>query len=274
MRYFLLMTTILVTGPASTRARLLEAWPYDKLMKESNLVVIATATKTEAASDKPPDHGWPYEFVAQNTTFKVTHALKGKLKDDPIKVLHFKFGELKKGIDPKNFEDTLIVDGPLLVTFLDKTVVGKINGQKSVKVQPEYMLFLKRLPDGRYEPVSGRVDPALSVREVTPPSDPPASEEESEKKPEYVEITIKLIDDAPKEIGPKSRVDVGQVSGSLIGREFRDVLLTDVEVVSLDRNKKTATLRIKKGDEPMLRRAVKSCSLYIGRHRPDKAVKP
>lgn len=34
---------------------------------------------------------------------------------------------------------------------------------------PEYLLFLKRTADGRLEPVSGQIDPALSVREMHRP---------------------------------------------------------------------------------------------------------
>jgi hypothetical protein len=33
----------------------------------------------------------------------------------------------------------------------------------------EYLLFLKKRGDGRYEPVSGRIDPLLSVRELFNP---------------------------------------------------------------------------------------------------------
>ena len=32
--------------------------------------------------------------------------------------------------------------------------------------RPEYMLFLRLRPDGRYEAVSGEVDPVLSIREL------------------------------------------------------------------------------------------------------------
>jgi hypothetical protein len=137
-------------GVTPSQARLLENWPYDKLMKQSDLVVIAQATKTEETKDTDEIPNWNHEFAGRNTTFKVKHALKGELKGEEIKVLHFKFGELKKGIK-KDSADILIIDGPTFVEFKDK------NG-------PEYMLFLKRTKDGRYEPVSGRIDPNLAVR--------------------------------------------------------------------------------------------------------------
>ena len=40
-----------VCSPAE--ARRIEDWPYDKLMKESDLVVFATPVKTEAGAGRP-----------------------------------------------------------------------------------------------------------------------------------------------------------------------------------------------------------------------------
>jgi hypothetical protein len=47
---------------------------------------------------------------------------------------------------------------------------GTINGTtfKAGLGPPEYMLFLRLRKDGRYEPVSGEIDPALSIRELHP----------------------------------------------------------------------------------------------------------
>jgi len=39
-----LVNVSLVMWPAVVRARLIEPWPYDKLVKESDVVVIASAT--------------------------------------------------------------------------------------------------------------------------------------------------------------------------------------------------------------------------------------
>jgi hypothetical protein len=35
--------------------------------------------------------------------------------------------------------------------------------------RPQYLLFLKKRPDGRYEAVSGQIDPSLSAREMYSP---------------------------------------------------------------------------------------------------------
>jgi hypothetical protein len=138
------------------KARFLPSWPYEKLMKEADLVVIAKPTKSEASADEPPKHQWQYEFVGQNTTFDVKYTLKGKLDEKQIKVLHFKWGKLKTGFDPKDPFSHIIDDGPLLVAF-------------DIKDAPEYLLFLKKMNDGRYEPVSGKIDPRLSARLLSDP---------------------------------------------------------------------------------------------------------
>jgi len=161
--------------PSAAEARLTRKWNYDDLLKEADLVVLAEAVRTERADDTPPNHSWPLELVAQNTTFKVHLILKGKAEGEQIKVLHFKFGELKKGLDPKS---SMIVDGPNLVAFRTGPVTaGPGNSKRIITPAPEYLLFLKKMKDGRYEPVSGHIDPVDSIREVSRPHDKvPASD--------------------------------------------------------------------------------------------------
>jgi hypothetical protein len=88
-----------------------------------------------------------------------------------VQVRHFKFGGLKKGLDPNDLLHNAIRDGPLLAAFRTEAGTGKTGKGWPVRAAPEYLLFLRRLKDGRYEPVSGRIDPALSVREVSTPLD-------------------------------------------------------------------------------------------------------
>jgi hypothetical protein len=147
--------------PSAASARLVPRWTYDKLFKEADLVVIAVAVGTEQADDTPPEHSWPRELVAQNTTLKVRGTLKGKAEGEQIKVLHFKFGEVKKG-----FEGRSTYDGPRLVEFRTPLTVGT-GKEKRVVPASEYLLFLKKMKDGRYEPVSGHIDPSDSIHEVS-----------------------------------------------------------------------------------------------------------
>jgi hypothetical protein len=163
MRLFnsVVLAALLVLGASTPAgwARRIENWPYDRLFKEADLVVIARAKSSEDCDDTTTDNIWKAEFLGTNTTFTVAKVLKGKCDADKITVLHFR---LKEG--------TAIVSGPLLVTFRTKGTEIELNGGKKVGIgAPDYMLFLKATKDGRFEPVSGRTDPELSVKEVSVP---------------------------------------------------------------------------------------------------------
>jgi hypothetical protein len=146
------------TIPSVASARRLEDWPYERLFKAADLVVIARPTTSEDCADRSADNPWKEEFIGVNTTFKVEAILKGKATGETIKVLHFR---VKEGV--------LINDGPCHVTFRQKGIAVRTEGATAKLGAPEYLLFLKAAKEGRYEPVSGRVDPALSVREVSAP---------------------------------------------------------------------------------------------------------
>jgi len=154
----LAVASLLLMQGLPTSARGLENWPYEKLMKESDLIVIANPTAVEDCSDKTSDNLWKIEFLGVNTTFKIEAVLKGKPAADSIKVLHFKL-----------HDGQLIGSGPLLVSFRLKPIRLDLKDAHVTLGAPEYMLFLKAGNDGRYEPVSGRIDPELSVRELYPP---------------------------------------------------------------------------------------------------------
>jgi hypothetical protein len=143
-------------------ARQVEDWPYERLFKEADLVVIATAKATEETHDPAPDNRWKSSLVGQRTTFTVDAVLKGeRAAGGTLAVLHFK---LKPGV--------LTQDGPLLVAFRTKGLAVEGGGMKKYKAllgTPQYLLFLKAADNGRFVPVSGQADPALSVKEVYAP---------------------------------------------------------------------------------------------------------
>ena len=127
-------------------ARLLEDWSYEKLSKHSDLVVIAEAVRVEPTKDTLSAPQWKeIEWGGRNTILKVKSAIKGKPENDQITVLHFRIDNIKGNV---------LIDGPLLASF---------------KKKREYMPFLKRRSDGRFELVSGQIDPVLAIREVSLP---------------------------------------------------------------------------------------------------------
>lgn len=174
---------VLLLCASSSYARLTRYWSYSDLLKESDLVVVANAieTKTVANTDKPPAAGALPSgrsldplFQQVETTFHVRAVVKGRFTRERLTMVHFRWktaDELPKdrkvSHDPL---DILIIDGPGLVEFSndgwsflhDKTA-------EKVKAGADCLLFLKLRKDGKYEPVSGQVDPVDSVRWLTKP---------------------------------------------------------------------------------------------------------
>ncbi len=135
--------------------RIIVYWPYSKLMNKSDLVVIVQVVSVEDArkSDKPPKD-YEDDFIGVDTTLRVLSVLKGKHQDKEIILFHF------RQRPPKEPGPTIEVDGPLLLSF---------GGKKKEDKDGEYLLYLKKRADGRYECVSGQVDPILSLRRITNP---------------------------------------------------------------------------------------------------------
>jgi hypothetical protein len=158
-RHLTLLLTLALTPLAP--ARQVESWSYERLFKEADLVVIATAKATADTNDAPPDNRWKSALVGQQTTFTVDVVLKGKPPAWALAVVHFK---LKAGV--------VTQDGPLLVTFRTKGFVIEGGGKIKYNVQlgpPQYLLFLKTADKERFALVSGQTDPELSVKEIYPP---------------------------------------------------------------------------------------------------------
>ena len=154
-------------------ARKVEDWTYERLFKEADLVMIGTVEGWGSAkaqwSEKIFDKS---RFEAKKTAFHPRSLLKGEPAFPCTWVLHFSY---KKGATPYE-------DGPNLVSFLKKLVMIEVKSKeegkaqelkpkqagKSVDSPPEYLLFLKKGKDGMYEPVSGQLDAAFSVRTIFP----------------------------------------------------------------------------------------------------------
>jgi len=158
----LLAVALLSLTSQRVHARGLENWPYERLFKQADLVVIAEGTAAGDSGEKMKVGGWETELLGVNTTFLIKHTLKGKHEGEQMKVFHLR-------LPP----EVLFQNGPLLVSFRTKGLTIATKGGKGPDgagtmsiPRPEYMLFLKKRKDGRYEAVSGQVDPLLSVKEM------------------------------------------------------------------------------------------------------------
>ena len=169
-RIFITAIAASLSVTAISSARKIEIWPYEKLLKEADLVVIARAVSKVATDDRWDADVFDSDgFTGVETTFELATVLKGKSANS-FKVLHFQYRNPSRPFE----------DGPGLVSFLTEPLsVGiRRSGEteeegpktleptksKSLKPAPEYLLFLKRRADGLFEAVSGQIDPNSSVR--------------------------------------------------------------------------------------------------------------
>tara|TARA_A100001037_G_scaffold237582_1_gene216781 strand:- start:422 stop:976 length:555 start_codon:yes stop_codon:yes gene_type:complete len=172
IRFFTFALIALFLGSRAF-ARKVENWPCERLLKESDLVMIGSIQGWRTAKAEWPEKIFDKaRFKGEKTAFHPRSVLKGEPAFPCIWVLHFSY---KKGALPYE-------DGPGLVTFLKKPVIIEVKSKeegKSKELQlkrtgnslvspPEYLLFLKQREDGNYEPVSGQLDAALSIRALFP----------------------------------------------------------------------------------------------------------
>lgn len=130
---------------------------YQEMLEKSDLVVIATPVARKELSERTVMPGVlrgneQIPAIQVETTFRISAILRGTgpAKQDRFVLLHL-----------------IEANPPEIVT----------NGQALLDFRPdggdEYLLFLKKLPDGRYEAMNGQTDPAFSVRALTSAAAPP-----------------------------------------------------------------------------------------------------
>ena len=171
----LIAATLFLFAVSLGFARKVEDWPYERLFKESDLVMIGSIQGWRAAKAEWPEKIFDkVRFEAKLTAFHSLSDLKGEAPFPCIWVLYFCY---KKGAIPYE-------DGPGLVSFPKKPMIIEVKPKeegktkelqlkrtgKSMVSPPEYLLFLKQRKDGNYEPVSGQLDAAFSVRALLPPN--------------------------------------------------------------------------------------------------------
>ena len=152
---------------ATCIARIVPSWPYEKLVSESDVVAIVEPVENKPAPDAFPGYSYGHptnHFTATDTRFKVHAVLKGDAMKE-LTVLHFSYST----------NVSIILNGASFIQFFigplqyEKRAVkdGKpVGGVTSFQQPPEWIVFLKRRSDGRFEPVTGHYDSAYSFREL------------------------------------------------------------------------------------------------------------
>jgi hypothetical protein len=152
----------------SALARILPSWNYEKLLAAADVVVIIEALEVKPVKDEFPKdaYGAWRGYEASDARFRVRGILKNNgeaMKE--LTVLHFNY--------PKN---TPIANGAQFIRFPVGAIAyekrpmkdGKVieGSVEHVQYTPQWLAFLKRRPDGRYEPVSGHYDACMSFEEL------------------------------------------------------------------------------------------------------------
>lgn len=160
----LIISSLLCT---TSSARSIPDWPYEKLVEKSDVVAIIQPVENKPAKDsfQGYSYGHPLDhFEATDTLFEVHTVLKGdKIKN--LTVLNFSYSN----------KISFIANGACFIRFrtgvlqYKKTVIKdeKPTGEVTIFAQkPEWLAFLKRRSDGRFEPVTGFYDSTFSFREL------------------------------------------------------------------------------------------------------------
>ena len=158
----------------SASARRIENWDFQQLQQAADAVVVGTTISTEPWPEGLKNGLFAEDLEGRLTSFDVGTVFKGEVSGKHIQVIHYRAKEGRA-----------FANGPLLASFRKtgrrleiESVDGVKEKAKVLEGTPHYLLFLKKRADGKYEPVSGQIDSALSVRklsDIDPLLEPPAA---------------------------------------------------------------------------------------------------
>ncbi len=159
MKTTLTILLVVLLGTASY-ARFVDSWPYDRLTKEADLIVIATPTAVRDTTERTtfPDLvrvdtnniRSPVSAIGVETTFETLSVLKGNTNTTTFVFHHLRLAGLKS---PIGHSQVYAINGPVNVAF-------------DPNEKTRYLLFLKRESDGRYASVTGQTDPIFGIKDL------------------------------------------------------------------------------------------------------------
>ena len=148
LKTFLLAVALVLSLASVCSARPVAYWPYEKLAKEADLIVIATPTQTKDSGEKVNLPGIardnkPVPGYGVNTTFEVLAVLKGGQVLKSFVLFHLREAE----------PSAISANSPTLVSF-------------DPAERKRYLMFLKRDADGRFSSLCGQTDPAGAIKDL------------------------------------------------------------------------------------------------------------
>jgi hypothetical protein len=182
-RYFVVVTVVVVGILAAplANARLTRAWTPEELRDESDFIGIIEPIANETVGEKltiPLTPSGQLKLPGVNTRFHVEMTLK-VTRASFLEVIFFWRRKPPEEVVVLHFQETdaalEVANGPNLVnfplapveyekrTFKDKKEIANIHQSTA---NPQYLAFLRRRADGRYEPTTGQEDAMDSFREL------------------------------------------------------------------------------------------------------------
>jgi hypothetical protein len=138
-RVIVLVTLLILASAGVVGARAMRWWSDQELFDKSELVVIATPAFTHDTKDHTPIPSFEDQpVIGVETKFTVITVLKGSQAVKMVTLHHYRADKME------------VPNAPFFMLF---------------KPKKRYRLYLVREADGRYAPISGQIDPELSVRE-------------------------------------------------------------------------------------------------------------
>jgi len=138
---------------APSHARLIPLRTFEELVRDSDVVAIvrpvATARAGDASYEADPQLDDRERFRAWETRLRVELLLKGEPASE-LTLLHFAYTD----------EPGIVINGAAFVSF-EASAENTRPGEDAV-----WLAFLRQMPEGRVEPVTGQYDSADSFRRI------------------------------------------------------------------------------------------------------------
>lgn len=141
----------------------------EQLMADSPVVVIIHPESVRQTTDRPDDESFGSRdmnnYQPLETTCRVVTTFKGTVTEQNIKIVHFAYADPKPEFNG-GLMMSFLFDPVGFVTFpaLSDGKPDLSRSQAYGAGSPEYLAFLRRLPDGRFAAASPHYDAATSFR--------------------------------------------------------------------------------------------------------------
>ncbi len=163
------LSTVLSLLVGVAEARPVAIPTIQELMAQSPFVVIIHPESVRQTTDRPDDDSFGSRdmknYQPLETTCRVVTSFKGAITEQTIKIVHFAYADPKPEFNG-GLMMSFLFDPVGFVTF-PSLPDGKPDLTRSQAYGvggPEYLAFLRRLPDGRFAAASPHYDAATSFR--------------------------------------------------------------------------------------------------------------